>query len=87
MKYVAILFALAVACLLAVPALSAVDGKGPAEGCGQFCGSCQCSNGEALGAQNQYGQDNTDCQGAGICARDGSCDGTGPKRDGSCKAV
>ncbi len=84
MKYVTILFALAVACLLAVPALAAQNGNGHAGDCGQGSGNCgqcpeDCGQGigvKAQGAQNQ----NAGCQGTG------ACDGTGPKRDGSCKA-
>lgn len=104
MKYIAILSALAVACLLAVPAMSVADGnqsvvnaKGPGGDCGQCCGSGHCNGGYASGVQNQYGQDGTGCHGAGNCNgkgsksgngyMNGSCDGTGPKRDGSCKAA
>jgi hypothetical protein len=110
MKYTAILSALAVVCLLAVPALSAADGslstanvKGHGEYCGQCFGSGHCNGGGVLGLQNQYGQDSSGCHGAGNCVGDSNCngkgskngkgykncncDGTGPKRDGSCKAT
>ncbi len=96
MKYIAILSALAVACLLAVPAMSVADGnmssvnaKGPGGDCGQCCGSGHCYTGDVMGIQNQYGQDSTGCHGAGNCAGDGNCNGKGSKngmgyRNGSC---
>ncbi len=94
MKYIGILAVLAVACLLAIPALSVADGNGlmgnqngnaPQGNCGQCCGNCQCGgscNEDSLGAQNQYGQ-NSGCNGG--CQGAGAYDGTGPKGDGSCK--
>jgi hypothetical protein len=85
MKYIAILCALAVACLLTVPAISAANGnasvtnaKGPGGDCGQCCGSGP--RGEVtLGNQNHYGQDNTGGNGTGNCAGDGNCYAKGPK--------
>jgi len=97
-KYIGILAALAVACLLVSPAFSVGDGTGPVGD----------QNGNMYGADN--GQGNGNCQGVGTCTQgqgcfgsgscdgtgpngngngngNGVCDGTGPKRDGSCKAV
>lgn len=91
MKHIDILAILVVVCLLAVPALSIADGNGPIEnqnGNGtqvknnQCGGNCQFSGpciGVSLGAQNHYRQNSGGCHGSGVC------DGTGPKRDGSCK--
>lgn len=91
MKHIGILAALAVVCLLAVPAFSAADGTG-AMGAqngkainannGQCNGNCQCSGpcGEGAAAgQGQFGLNNGACQGAGTCdqVRDRG-------RDGSC---
>jgi len=54
MKHVSLLIALAVACLLVTPALSAADGKGYARGCGQFLGDyntgCHGANTGGYGA-------------------------------------
>ncbi len=84
MKYIAILCALAVACLIAVPAISAANDNlsatnvvVPGENCSKCNGNGLC--GAALGNQNQYGQDNAGYHGACNCAGDGKCDGNGPK--------
>jgi hypothetical protein len=79
MKYVAMLFALAVTCMLAVPALAAQNGNCNGD-CIREC-TTDCPNvppHDGTGNQNGNGQNgNPDGQ---------AQDGTGPIGDGSCKA-
>ncbi len=82
MKYKAVLLALAVACLLAAPALAAHNGNCNGD-CTRDC-SQDCTKGctnvplqDGTGSQNGNGQNgNPDGQ---------AQDGTGPLRDGSCR--
>ena len=99
MKYVAILSALAVACLLAGSAIAAQNGNGASAGEGNCIRECQeqgvcaqqnCQSGDPV--QNREGcklgaQDGTGKQnGNGQNGNaQGPQDGTGPIRDGTCK--
>lgn len=82
-KYIGILAALAVACLLVSPAFSVGDGTGPVGD--QNCNMYGADNGQGQGCVGNGSCDGTGPNGNGN--GDGVCDGTGPKRDESCKAV
>ncbi|MDD4162219.1 MAG: hypothetical protein PHW87_07035 [Methanothrix sp.] len=78
MKYVAILSALVVACLLAVPALAAQNGNCNGDCIRDCTKDCPYGNQDELGNQNGNGPNGN---------QSGDQDGSGPDRnqDGSCQ--